>query len=183
MVHVCGCAGVDGEPSELSPCFGWQRANNNRAFKKLPFECCAISLSPFEDPCCDPAGNCFEIMNIVPFLKKYHRNPVTGEKMSGKDITRLHYHKNSEGKYHCPSTFAVFNENSHIVAIKTTGNVFSHEAIKELCIKNKNWKDLIDDSPFKREDLITLQVCRATASKRHAAPDPFSAHPLLLLHV
>ena len=29
--------------------------------------------------------------------------------------------------YHCPVTFKVFNENSHIVAVRTTGNVFSLE--------------------------------------------------------
>ena len=31
------------------------------------------------------------------------------------------------GKYHCPVTFKVFNENSHIVAVRTTGNVYSYE--------------------------------------------------------
>lgn len=31
------------------------------------------------------------------------------------------------GQYHCPVTFKVFNENSHIVAVKTTGNVFAFE--------------------------------------------------------
>ena len=30
-------------------------------------------------------------------------------------------------KYHCPVTFKVFNSNTHIVAVKTTGNVFSFE--------------------------------------------------------
>jgi len=31
------------------------------------------------------------------------------------------------GKYHCPVLFTVFTNNSHIVAIKTTGNVFAYE--------------------------------------------------------
>ena len=31
------------------------------------------------------------------------------------------------------------------VAIKTTGNVYSNEAVKELCIKSKTWKDSDDD--------------------------------------
>lgn len=30
-------------------------------------------------------------------------------------------------QYHCPVTFKVFNNNSHIVAVKTTGNVFSYD--------------------------------------------------------
>ncbi len=31
--------------------------------------------------------------------------------------------------YHCPVTFRVFNENSHIVAIRTSGNVYSYEVM------------------------------------------------------
>lgn len=31
------------------------------------------------------------------------------------------------GKYHCPVTFKIFNDNTHIVAIRVTGNVFSYE--------------------------------------------------------
>lgn len=63
------------------------------------------------------------------------------------------------------------------MAVKTTGNVFSFEvgfdfiifvynfsflfndfqAIDQLNIKTKNWKDLLTDEPFVRADLITLQ--------------------------
>eukprot|EP00658_Telonema_sp_P-2_P046991 TRINITY_DN3541_c0_g1_i2.p1 TRINITY_DN3541_c0_g1~~TRINITY_DN3541_c0_g1_i2.p1 ORF type:complete len:577 (-),score=176.64 TRINITY_DN3541_c0_g1_i2:373-2103(-) len=136
---------------------GFKPAKNNRAFKKLPFSCCAISLAPFEDPVCDPQGNVFDIVNLVPFMQKYKRNPVTGEKMGSKDITKLTFHKDNEGNYCCPSTYKLFNEHTHIVTIKTTGNVYSMDAIQELCIKPKNWRDLVDDSPFVRSDLIDLQ--------------------------
>jgi len=73
-----------------------------------------------------------------------------------KELVKLNFHKNAEGKlidlrsltsngqnltvifvvvilclftdqYHCPVTFKVFNNNSHIVAVKTTGNVFSYD--------------------------------------------------------
>ena len=53
--------------------------------------------------------------------------------------------------------FKEFNENSHIVAIKTTGNVYSYEAVDELNFKAKNYKDLQTDEPFTRKDVITLQ--------------------------
>jgi peptidyl-prolyl cis-trans isomerase-like protein 2 len=32
------------------------------------------------------------------------------------------------------------------------------QAIKELNIKPKNWKELLTDEPFTRDDLITIQV-------------------------
>lgn len=36
------------------------------------------------------------------------------------------------------------------------------QAIKELNIKTKNWKELLTDEPFTRADLITIQVCADT---------------------
>ncbi|CAD7014882.1 unnamed protein product [Ceratitis capitata] len=60
-------------------------------------------------------------------------------------------------EYHCPALFKPFTKNSHIVALATTGNVYSWEAIEQLNVKAKNWKDLIDDSPFTRKDIITIQ--------------------------
>jgi peptidyl-prolyl cis-trans isomerase-like protein 2 len=62
------------------------------------------------------------------------------------------------GEYHCPVLNKVFTEFTHIVAVKTTGNVFCYEAIKELNIKTKNWKELLTEEPFTRADLITIQV-------------------------
>uniref|UniRef100_A0A673NPU0 PPIase cyclophilin-type domain-containing protein n=1 Tax=Sinocyclocheilus rhinocerous TaxID=307959 RepID=A0A673NPU0_9TELE len=60
--------------------------------------------------------------------------------------------------YHCPVLYTVFTNNSHIVANKVTGNVFSNEAVEQLNIKTKSYKDLLTDEPFTRQDLITLQV-------------------------
>ncbi|RVW57360.1 Peptidyl-prolyl cis-trans isomerase CYP65 [Vitis vinifera] len=71
----------------------------------------------------------------------------------------------SEGEYHCPVLNKVFTEFTHIVAVKTTGNVFCYEAIKELNLKTKNWKELLTDEPFTREDLITIQNPNALDSK------------------
>ena len=50
-----------------------------------------------------------------------------------------------------------FTKNSYIVAIKTSGNVYSNEAVEQLNIKSKNWKDLISDTPFARTDIIIIQ--------------------------
>lgn len=136
---------------------GTQNSGENSKFRRLPFFCCSLSLQPFENPLCTSEGVMYDLMNIVPFLKKYGINPATGEKLSAKDLIKLNFHKNSEGKFHCPVTFKVFNENTHIVAIKTSGNVFSMEAVERLNIKPNHWKDLLTDEPFTRKDIITLQ--------------------------
>ena len=59
--------------------------------------------------------------------------------------------------WHCPVTCKVFTNNSHVVAIKVTGNVFSYEAIHELNIRTKNYTDLLSGEIFSRADIITLQ--------------------------
>lgn len=134
-------------------------------FKRLPFYCCALTFTPFEDPVCTADGSVFDIMNIRPYIRKYGKHPVTGASLKNEDLITLNFHKNSQGEFHCPVLDKVFTEFTHIVAIKTTGNVFCYEAIKELNLKTKNWKELLTDEPFKREDIITIQNPNAIDSK------------------
>lgn len=54
-------------------------------------------------------------------------------------------------------TFKVFNENTQIVAIKPSGNVYAYEAVERLNIKTKHFVDLLTDEPFTRKDIITIQ--------------------------
>jgi peptidyl-prolyl cis-trans isomerase-like protein 2 len=44
-----------------------------------------------------------------------------------------------------------------IVAIKTTGNVYSRDSVEQLNIKPGYWQDLQTEEPFTRADIITLQ--------------------------
>ncbi|KAF3775515.1 Peptidyl-prolyl cis-trans isomerase [Nymphaea thermarum] len=96
-------------------------------FKRLPFYCCSISFTPFENPVCTDDGSVFDVMNVVPYINKYGKHPVTGKPLKVADLIDLHFHKNSEGEYHCPVLNKAFTEFTHIVAVKTTGNVFSYE--------------------------------------------------------
>ncbi|KAJ4823323.1 cytochrome P450 monooxygenase 65 [Turnera subulata] len=126
-------------------------------FKRLPFYCCALTFAPFEYPVCTVDGSVFDLMSITPYIRKYGKHPVTGAALKQDDLIPLTFHKNSDGEYQCPVLNKVFTEFSHIVAVKATGNVFSYEAIKELNIKTKNWKDLLTDEAFTKEDIITIQ--------------------------
>uniref|UniRef100_A0A7P0T896 Nitric oxide synthase-interacting protein n=1 Tax=Homo sapiens TaxID=9606 RepID=A0A7P0T896_HUMAN len=126
-------------------------------FRRLPFDHCSLSLQPFVYPVCTPDGIVFDLLNIVPWLKKYGTNPSNGEKLDGRSLIKLNFSKNSEGKYHCPVLFTVFTNNTHIVAVRTTGNVYAYEAVEQLNIKAKNFRDLLTDEPFSRQDIITLQ--------------------------
>ncbi|KXJ21246.1 RING-type E3 ubiquitin-protein ligase PPIL2 isoform X2 [Exaiptasia diaphana] len=134
-----------------------QEVGQKSSFRRLPFYCCSLSLQPFENPLCTRDGVIFDLLNIVPYLKKHKCSPVTGEPLELKDLTRLTFHKNADDKYHCPVTYKVFNANTNIVAIKTTGNVYCLDAVEELNLKAKNMRDLLTDAPFTRKDIITLQ--------------------------
>ncbi|XP_023694726.1 RING-type E3 ubiquitin-protein ligase PPIL2 isoform X2 [Paramormyrops kingsleyae] len=82
---------------------------------------------------------------------------VSFQKLEAKALIKLNFAKNNDGKYHCPVLYTIFTNNSHIVANKVTGNVFSYEAVEQLNIKTKTYKDLLTDEPFTRQDIITLQ--------------------------
>ncbi|KAK6625399.1 hypothetical protein RUM43_005696 [Polyplax serrata] len=132
-------------------------SDNSLKYRRLPYDHCCLCLKPFVHPYMDPNGNIFDLQVVVPYLKKYKKNPVTGENFDLKSLIKLNFFKNTSGEYHCPVLYKTFNKQSHIVAIKTTGNVFSYEAVEQLNIKNKNWKDLLNSKPFERKDIITIQ--------------------------
>ena len=136
---------------------GMKKKALHSSFKKLPFNCCSLSFTPFKIPVCTGKGNVFDLLNILPWIKKHKTNPLTGETLVPGDLVRLKFAKNEQGSYHCPITFKTFTDNSHIVAIKNTGNVYDYATLEELNIKSKNWKDLLTDEPFTRKDIITLQ--------------------------
>lgn len=39
-------------------------------------------MTPFKDPYCTEDGVIYDLLNIVPYIQKYKRNPVTGEPMT-----------------------------------------------------------------------------------------------------
>ena len=137
--------------------YGGHKQRTEASEKTLPFDCCALSLQPYETPMCTRDGVVFDILNIVPYIQKHKRNPVDGAPVAVRDLVRLNMAKNASGQWHCPVTYKVFNDHSKIVAVATTGNVFAHEAVAELNLKAKNWTDLVSGEAFKRADLITLR--------------------------
>ncbi|XP_004537508.1 peptidyl-prolyl cis-trans isomerase-like 2 [Ceratitis capitata] len=147
--------------TEWSELYGGKKVesaeNEHIKFKRLPYDHCCITMVPFDTPYSDLDGNVFSFEAIHAFIKTFKVNPITGKSADVKVLIKLNFHKNAEGEYHCPALFKPFTKNSHIVALATTGNVYSWEAIEQLNVKAKNWKDLIDDSSFTRKDIITIQ--------------------------
>ncbi|KOS18568.1 Peptidyl-prolyl cis-trans isomerase-like 2 [Escovopsis weberi] len=141
-------------------------------FRRLPFNFCAASLQPFKNPVCTPEGTIFDIEVIGAWLDKHpNQNPVDGKPLQKKDLIRLNFARNadsdslsagmSDGKGDLidPVTYKVFTDNTHIVAVRhgTYANVFAWDTVERMNIKAKTWQDLVDDEPFTRADIITLQ--------------------------
>ncbi|KAG8940531.1 Peptidyl-prolyl cis-trans isomerase cyp8 [Tulasnella sp. 424] len=132
---------------------------------RTPFDCCALSLQPFQHPVCaineDGTGTVYDLLNIVPWLKEHDNTDPKGNPLKPSDLITLHYHRNSTNQLHDPVSFKPFSEHSHIVAIKTTGNVFLADSVGKLA----GGRDLVSDVAFTKADIITLQ-------NPHAAPTP-----------
>jgi len=137
---------------------GAKGKRSGSAFQRLPFDCCALSLKPFEDlPVCTRDGTVYDLTNIMPYIRKHGTDPVTGKKLASGDLIKLNFFKNAQGNYHDPVSFKVFNEHTPITAIATSGNVFSRDTVESLNIKPGFWRDLVNDTEFARKDLIILQ--------------------------
>ncbi|KAL3965326.1 hypothetical protein ACCO45_002330 [Purpureocillium lilacinum] len=155
-------------------------SSSSAPFRRLPFNFCAASLQPFKNPVCTPDGTIFDVEVIGAWLDKHpNQNPVTGEPLHKKDLIRLNFARNAEsdslgaglsdgkGDLVDPVTFKVFTDNTHIVAVRhgAYANVFAWETVERMNIKPKMWLDLVDDEPFTRADVITLQDPQNAASR------------------
>ncbi|ORZ39374.1 cyclophilin-like domain-containing protein [Catenaria anguillulae PL171] len=83
-------------------------------------------------------------------------------------LDSLHFHTSADdpasaaeagvgdGVFQCPITRKAFTDATHIVAVATSGNVFSNEALVEV-LKGGKLRDPLDDTPFTKRDIITIQ--------------------------
>jgi peptidyl-prolyl cis-trans isomerase-like 2 len=94
--------------------WGGFKEKKEAGYQRLPFYCCAVSFTNFEDPVCAEDGTVFDVTNIVPYVNKHHTHPVTGEPLSLDDLFPLTFHKNADGEYECPVLKKVFTQVRHL---------------------------------------------------------------------
>lgn len=76
---------------------------------------------------CTLDGTTYDISNIVPYVMKHRKHPVSGDPLALKDVVKLNFAKSAEGEYICPMLKKVFTDHTHIVAIRPSGNVYCWE--------------------------------------------------------
>lgn len=69
--------------TEWSTLYGGYKTSSHSGskaeFRRLPLTHCPVSLMPFNHPYMDPKGNVYDLEAILPFIRKFKVNPVTGE--------------------------------------------------------------------------------------------------------
>lgn len=137
--------------------WGGKKDPTQAPIPRLSFNYCPLSLQPFSDPVCSPDGTVFDIVNIIPFVKRYHKNPVTGAPLKIDELIKLKYYQDEEGNYICPVSKKVFTDSTKIVAIKPSGVVYAASTVEELNRKAKFFCDLMTGKKFLPGDIIVLQ--------------------------
>ena len=133
-------------------------------FTRLPFSFCSLSLQPFKTAVCTPTGQIFDPTHILPYLSSHNDvNPLDRTPLPPSSLFPLLFVKNSADEYIDPVTHKVFTDNTPLVAIRTTGNVFAYDTVERLNIKAKHWRDLVSEESFSRDDLVVLQDPRSGA--------------------
>lgn len=136
-------------------------SSNSSVQRKLPFHCCALTLTPFHNPVCTSQGIIFDNSALMEFLFKHKKDPVTGKTLTTRDVITLQMDKDEEGRWQCPVLTKPFANHTKIVAVvdqsTKEGYVYSHEAYKELNQKTKNWFDLTTGRKFNpKKDVLIL---------------------------
>ncbi|KAI8323841.1 cyclophilin-like protein [Martensiomyces pterosporus] len=140
--------------------FGGKKTNiqgKEEATQELPFGCCALSLTPCASPVCTSDGYVFDADNIYPYIEENRKHPLTGEPLETGDLRELHFLKNANGDHVDPISLKPFTRFTKIVAIRTSGNIYSWDTVNKFNIRADDWNDLVTGQLFSREDIVVLQ--------------------------
>ncbi|XP_021802875.1 peptidyl-prolyl cis-trans isomerase CYP65-like [Prunus avium] len=92
---------------------GAKAKSTSTPFKRLPFNCCALTFTPFEDPVCTADGSVFDVLNIIPYIRKYGKHPVTGTPLKQEELIPLTFHKNADGLCFLTLLFSTYLRSMH----------------------------------------------------------------------
>lgn len=130
--------------------------------RRLPFNCCALTLTPFTDPVCTKnCGVVFDSSALTNFVLKHKRDPVSGKSATTRDIITLHMDQDEENRWQCPVMTKPFSDHTKIVAVldreANEAYVYSYDSYNELNVKAKNWVDLTTGKKFNpKKDVLIL---------------------------
>ena len=123
--------------------WGGKKDPSTSPLPRLSFNFCPLSLQPIKDPVCTPDGTMFDILNIIPYIKQFGKNPVNGKLLKVDDLIKLQLFKDDQDNFICPVSRKIFTDASKIVAVKPSGVVYAGSTVEELNKKPKFFFDLV----------------------------------------
>lgn len=129
----------------------------HRRFYRSPLHVCALTLSPHTAPVVAPDGVVFESTSIFQLVRRTGLHPLSGRPLRPSDLVALNFSTDpSTGTYRCPIRFTPFDGSIKVIAVATTGRVYSSDVISRLNLHSAHMRDPIDGTPFAPTDLIVL---------------------------
>lgn len=124
---------------------------------RAPLHLCSISLTPHVTAVASRDGHVFEAKAITQLCRRTGLNPITGRHLSPDHLVPLKFTLDpTTQRYCCPVLRNVFDALTKVVAIATTGNVYSYAALQNLNFHPGTMRDLITNAPFALDDIIVL---------------------------
>jgi peptidyl-prolyl cis-trans isomerase-like 2 len=137
--------------------WGGKKAPAQAPLPRLAFGFCPLSLQPYTDPVCTPEGSVFDVLSVVPFVKRFGKNPVTGSPLRLDQLFKLTMMKDQDDNYICPISKKVLTDSTKVVAIRASGMVYAASTVEELNKKPKFFCDLMTGQKFSPAEIIVIQ--------------------------
>jgi len=173
--------------SELNPIERVDPKEVYRLARLKPWYVCQLTQLIPSNPVVTPWGTVYELTSIAPYIRKHKKCPRTQQPLKLQDLTRILVStEKSSGKRICPVTSRWLDENSNVVCIRTSGRVYSKEALPGFGLSGDEgeglynlleggqasniagiFRDPVSSEPFGRKDVITIQnpIERALAAE------------------
>lgn len=124
---------------------------------RAPLHLCCISLACHIHPVASRDGLIFENAAITQLCRRTGLNPITGHPLSPHQLISLRFSVHPRTHHYCcPVLRTVFEPHVKVVAIASTGNVYSYDAVHQHNLQSRAMYDLIDNTPFTSMDIIVL---------------------------
>lgn len=80
------------------------------------------------------------VRNIVPYIRKYGKHPVTGVPLKQEDLIPLTFHKNAEGSFLLPTFSITFLVKSYYLHMSAKSLVYYLCTVSVRYMENKVWR-------------------------------------------
>ena len=121
------------------------------------FDNCCLTYLPMSEPLVDKYGYVYSKEGAEEYAKTHNTHPFINDvPFSMDDLVPLNFATQPNGIKYDQLTGKDLNPNDKIVAVRTSGNVYTYESLYYFNLKPKVYIDTISQTPFTPEDVVTI---------------------------